>query len=266
MALKDRSRWVVSSGMATGMEMPGPNPWQSTLVRLKLSNRPKLSTSQWHPGWQLLTALEAEASSNRSGHGEGAIGFWKKEFGLVILRFVFSVTLMRCFKMLLSVSQNHSDDVSVCNINQKIHPTSGKASAATHTHTYRSVQFRYISTVWCSNRSKDLSQCLSYYIVLFFKISLFFRHSVWISKTVIFLFVFLCFLCFGTVEIRQHPQRFLQNDPNLQMLSSQHRAKCTDPQLQLFFFGHLKNLKCLHAHASFEFINNLKYVGIKLFY
>lgn len=70
MALNDRSRWVVSSGMATGMVMPGPRPWQSTLVRLKLSNRPKLSTSQWHPGWQLLAVPdEAEASSHRMSHG-----------------------------------------------------------------------------------------------------------------------------------------------------------------------------------------------------
>ncbi|KAA8593854.1 hypothetical protein FQN60_004688 [Etheostoma spectabile] len=58
MALEDRSRWAVSSGMGMGMVVAGPNPRQSTLVRLKLSNRPKLSTSQRQPWWQFLTALD----------------------------------------------------------------------------------------------------------------------------------------------------------------------------------------------------------------
>lgn len=35
-----------------------PIPLQSTLVRLKLSKRPKLSTSQWQPGKQVLVVLK----------------------------------------------------------------------------------------------------------------------------------------------------------------------------------------------------------------
>lgn len=78
MELEDRSRWAVSSGMGMGMVVLGPSPRQSTLVRLKLSNRPKLSTSQRHPGWQLLTAPDwTEASSDRPSHRRGVIMIWR---------------------------------------------------------------------------------------------------------------------------------------------------------------------------------------------
>lgn len=80
MALEDRSRWVVSSGMGTGMVVLGPSPRQSTLVRLKLSNRPKLSTSQWQLGWQFLTTLARDkASRARPSHRGRVIMFWREE-------------------------------------------------------------------------------------------------------------------------------------------------------------------------------------------
>lgn len=62
-----------------GMEALGPSPRQSTLVKLKLSKRPKLSTSQWQPGWQFLTPLDwASASSERPSHSKRAIILWRE--------------------------------------------------------------------------------------------------------------------------------------------------------------------------------------------
>lgn len=163
--------------------------------------------------------------------------------------------------MLLSVSQNHSDDVSVCNINQKLNSSNIWEDFSCHTHTIRSSSDTSVQ----SDVPTEAKTSLSAFCIISFRslkchcFPYFLFESL---KPLSFSLYFYVFLCFGTVEIRQHPQRFLQNDPNLQMLSSQHRAKCTDPQLQLFFFGHLKNFSCLHAKN----INIIKYVGIKLFY
>lgn len=108
MELEDRSRWAVSRGMGIGMVVLGPNPLQSTLVRLKLSKRPKLSTSQWQPGWQFFTALDwTETSSDRPSHRRSAIMLWRENrFSIYIWNLLKHVTPAEVRKVKKTTKKN----------------------------------------------------------------------------------------------------------------------------------------------------------------
>lgn len=62
MPFDERSNEEVSKGIETGIVF-GPSPLQSTFIRLKLLNSPKLCSSHRHPGWHVFTVLKKRTRS-----------------------------------------------------------------------------------------------------------------------------------------------------------------------------------------------------------
>lgn len=141
---------------------------------------------------------------------------------------------MGCFKMEFDV------EVQCCSVFSKIivlflSATSTETkfiqhTSSTPTHSVRSSSDTSprVHSLMCQQKQRPLLLpfVLDYFVLknVTFLLTFFFRI---LKGSSFSLYFFL--LRRGTVKIKQHPQRFLQNDPNPQTLSSQLHAQTTTP-------------------------------------
>lgn len=241
---------------------PGSPPWSGWSYQTGQSSprRNGIPGGSW---WQCWTRPRPRPAAIEPATESAPLYSERKNFKLVILRFVFFLMHLRSFEKEFDFKNNVVQCfskiikmfLSATSTETKfIQHTSGKTLAPTHSRSSSDMSPR-VHTAWCVNRSKDLSCCLSY-IILFLKRWLFYRHSFRIPKGLSSSLCFLVCLRRRTVKIRQHPQRPKSADTVHHYITSKTELG--------FFFCHFKNIKSLYA--SCEFINNINYIGIKLFY